>query len=334
MTELECSRCLNSTANPTISVVGGLCSICRWYDDAYNQEAIHKERTWFENSVNGTTGSARVVVGISGGKDSTAALFEVRQRTKNVSSFTIRSGYYPAHIETRSAEIADQLSVRHAVFDMRPLIRANDRESYHATADLYSRSDLAAEEVRRLYAENRRHYSVKCNHSMAFVRPCQLCRRTVVRAYFAYATTKKAAIVVLGLNEWAGLSASVMADGHGTVSAIRRLQPASCETPVWVVHLPFLYNWRLGDTEQRLTTIGWMRPPGERLVEGGWNSCGLAAATEATARRLLRFSPDSARLSREITAGFLSRGDAELALGAMRPTQPSVHELLQAAEIL
>lgn len=334
MTELECGRCLNSTANPTVTVEAGLCNVCRQYDAWYNREAILRERTWFENAVNGTASSARVVVGISGGKDSTAALVEVRERTKKVSAFTIRSGYYPPQIETRSADIADRLSVSHDVVDMRPLIRANDHESYRATADFYARSDLTTREIRGLYLENRRHYSIKCEHSMAFVRPCQLCRRTVIRAYYAYATAMNATFVVLGHNEWAGLSGSISPDGVGTVAAIRRLQPATCETPVWVVHLPFLYGWRLGDTEERLTSIGWTRPQGERLVEGAWNSCDLAGATEATAKRLLGFSPDSARLSREITAGFLSRTDAKSALAPVRPPQPSVHELLRAANIL
>src|SRR3989338_4296680 len=124
------------------------------------------------------------MVGISGGKDSSAMLRQLQKRGFRILAFSFDTGYYPKHIFSRAARVARQLGVQYKRIDIRPYIRPVDRRSFALTAALYDEkpSPKLSEKFRRLYKEGRRHYSVKCSHALPFVRTCQLCRRVVIRA--------------------------------------------------------------------------------------------------------------------------------------------------------
>jgi hypothetical protein len=219
--------------------------------------------------------------------------------------------------------------VPHERIDIRRYIRAVDRRCYRLMADVYDEPETPALAAKflKLYAEGRKHYSAKCRHALLFVRTCQLCRRTVIRAYYAEALKHGARVVILGMNEWAGLA-------HGSFSAIRKLKPHKDKPAVYVVHLPFLLQRKLGDTREALAAIGWKLPPGETLVESNANSCLLARAAEAKATRLLGFHPDTTRLSREITAGFMPKAAARKALAKKHRSPDSVRKVLKKAGLI
>jgi len=322
-----CRLCLNDEANPTVKIGrDGLCGVCAAYRRRFDPERLERERRFLSRLAKR---GAKALVGFSGGKDSTATLIDARRLGFKVSAFTFDIGYYPAGVFARAARIAGRLGVPHARIDIRPYIRAVDRRCYRMMTDLYDRPETPAlaAEFRKLYAEGRRHYTAKCRHALPFVRTCQLCRRVVIRAYYGEARRRGVGVVILGMNEWAGLA-------RGSFGAIRKLKPHKDRPAVYVVHLPFLLQRRLRDTRRTLAAIGWKLPAGERLVESNANSCLLARAAEAKAKRLLGFHPDAARLSREITAGFMPREAARKALEKTHRSRRTVREVLERAGII
>jgi len=169
---------------------------------------------------------------------------------------------------------------------------------------------------------------------MPFVRSCQLCRKVVIPAYYSEAVKRGISIVVLGMNEWTSLSQLSSSPQKYTISGIRKLQPHPDSPAVYVVHLPFLLRRKKVDTWNILSKLDWNIPEGEDFVESNANSCLFACATEVRVSTLLGFSPDVTRLSREITAGFLSKEEAILALEKRHHYSKTVREVLKEAKIL
>jgi energy-coupling factor transporter ATP-binding protein EcfA2 len=330
-----CRRCVNSSLNPAIHFdQTGLCSVCQFFDRHYHPEQLSKELE-FLLTLRDSSRSFDALVGLSGGKDSSAATLALQELGFSPRAFTIDSGYYPEHILTRSRAIAEDLGLAHVWIELRPFITRASLESYRLTADLYDLPESPTTSLlfRQLYTENRLQYSVRDDVPMPYVRTCQLCRKSVIRAYYGTAIQQGVRLVVLGMNEWTGLCATAL-DRAQTLSALRKLQPSPTSPPVFVVHLPFLLRIVLADTEKRLNSIGWTRPEGEDLVETGRNSCLLARAAEDKVTRLLGFNPDSTRLSREVTVGFLSRDHALRALSKTAASARTVRVVLERAGIL
>ena len=323
----ECRICVNDETNPSVTIgADGLCGTCAAFRKRFDPERLRKELRRVRTL--GKRG-ARTMVGFSGGKDSTATLVTARKMGFDVSAFTLDTGYYPRGTFARAKRIAAALGVPYERIDVRRRLRACDRRSYRLLADLYDTPDSAGQRsrFRALYALGRKHYSAKCAHALPFVRTCQLCRRVVIRAYYAEALKRGARVVILGMNEWAGLSG-------GVFSAVRRLKPYADRPAVLVVHLPFLLRRKLADTRRILTSIGWTIPPGEALVESNANSCLLARAAEAKAMRLLGFHPDAARLAREVTVGFLTKAQAKAALAKTHRSRRTPRQVLANAGII
>ncbi|RCG19095.1 hypothetical protein DQ384_38100 [Sphaerisporangium album] len=332
----SCARCPNTTRNPTVRILpSGLCAICHWWAESPHASIRRRELQHVRALAGGGRGEVDALVGLSGGKDSTATLVRVLKMGFTPVAITFDTGYYPAHITQRAARVAAQLGVRHEVVDLRPHIQPEDRASYVLTAELYDREEtpLLAERFRELYLLGRERYSVKQREPMAYVRTCQLCRRLVVPAYHREAARHGARVFFLGTNEWVGLSQNP-GNGRYTFSAVRRLQPPGAHEPVLVVHLPFLLGAGLEDTVSVLREVGWEPPAGERVVESSANSCLLGRVAEAKAARLLGFHPDTVRLAREVTCGFLPREEAERALAAPHEATGSVRQVLTGAGIL
>jgi hypothetical protein len=332
----ECIKCMNSTLNPSITIeASGLCSLCSLYEKNFNKDHLKGELD-FVTSCRGTgEGEYDVVVGISGGKDSTATLQTVKELGFKPLAVTFDIGYYPEHIAKRSAEVALKMGVPHKVIDIRKYIRPEDIECYKKTADLYDEPESIelAHRFRHLYEEGRKHYSAKSTEVMPYVRTCQLCRRAVIRAYYDTARNNGVKMLILGINEWAGLSQNAHSDEY-TFSALRTLKPYEDQPEVHIVHLPFLLQRTITDVEIILEKLGWETPEGEQLVESNSNSCLFAKAAEGKARRMLGFHPDTTRLSREVTVGFITKEQARKALEKDHPYSKTVREVLQEAEII
>jgi hypothetical protein len=267
-----CARCLNSSANPTVTFSSlGLCHVCTMFEEAFDENLIQAELAEFL-ALRGSRTGPECLIGLSGGKDSTSTLLELVNRGFRPIAFTVDLGYYPEHIFDRADKLCRQLGIPFQRFDARPLIRRIDRESYRLMADLYDspESHGIASYFRELYATNRRHYSIKCLHAMPFVRPCQLCRRTVIRAYSEISYLKRVPTVVLGINEWTALARTAGGKPF-KLSGFRWLQN-EFGWRLRVVHLPFLLRRSLSQTEAAIRKVGWTAPHGEDLVETSANS--------------------------------------------------------------
>jgi len=284
---------------------------------------------------NSGKGKYDAMVGISGGKDSTATLYETKSMGFTPLAFSLDTRYYPKHIFPRAKQVAKTLDVDFEHIDARKYMRLVDHACFQKTADLYSKHDSQElkEEFRKWYVEGRRHYSIKCEHKIPFVRTCQLCRRLIIRAYYGEAQKHGVSVVILGINEWAGLSQNSESKKF-VFSAIRKLQPFKNKPPVYIVHLPFLLQRKIKDTEKVLRKLGWKIPQGERLIESNANSCLFARAAESKAKKMLGFHPDSSRLAREVTVGFITKKQAHLALEKVHRYNQSVKQVLEKAKVI
>lgn len=332
----ECRKCVNSSINPS-STIGqsGLCDICEKYASNFNKEHLEKELKLLLSLKGTGDNKYDAMVGISGGKDSTATLYEIKRLGFTPLAFSLNTGYYPKHIFQRAKEVARKLGVDHIEIDVKKYIRQIDRLSFERTAELYNQkeSQELREKFRRWYTEGRRHYSIKCEHVIPFIRTCQLCRRIIVRAYFGEAIKRGIPTVIIGINEWAGLSQDAESKKF-VFSAMRKLKPFKNKPSVYVVHLPFLLQHKIKDTNKILKKLGWRIPRGEALIESNSNSCLFARAAENKARRLLGFHPDTTRLAREVTVGFISKKRAQKALSKIHNSSDSVRAVLRRAKIL
>ncbi len=330
-----CKRCVNTAKNPAIKFdKKGYCHICSSYIKNFDPKHLKIELE-FLKSFKGTGKKYDVIVGISGGKDSTATLHTIKKMGFNPLAVTFNLGYLPETTIPRARQMAKLLDIDYEVIDIRKYIRKIDVESYKKTAAFYELPFTleTKEKFKKAYEEGRKHYSVKCKHSPIFVRSCQLCRRMVVRAYYKETLKRGARVFVLGINEWTNLSAAQSGKNY-KVSGLRELQPKKDDPSVYIFHLPFLLQRTSEETKKILNGIGWTPPKGEDFIESNSNSCLYARSTERMAKRLLEFHPDSTRLAREVAVGFISKKQALAALGKLHPYKFTPRQVLKRAGIL
>lgn len=312
----ECRICLNSDINPTMTIDDhGLCTVCRLYTRMYSPQECERELTDIMNKKYGN----RVLVGISGGKDSSMLLKTVKDLGYHATAFTLESGYYPPSIIPRSQEISDTLHCHHTIFDIRHKFTACDRQSFSETTELFAQEPTPklSQMFRVTYVRNRAKHAITHDVVLPYVQSCILCRRAVIRSYYELALRQDIPLIFLGMNEWAYQEKTHL-------SGIRQLCPQRGKPVVRVVHLPFILR----------QSLNWRVPMHEDLIETNNNSCLFAAATNPMATRMLRFHPDTTRLSREITAGFLTKDQARSAL--LKPPRPSppLSEVLATAGLI
>ncbi|MCX6715269.1 MAG: AAA family ATPase [Candidatus Uhrbacteria bacterium] len=331
-----CTHCVNTARNPAIRFMkNGLCHICDTYQTHFDPTHLQEELEFLESFIGTGSNDHDILVGLSGGKDSTATLLSIKQMGFNPLAVTFNLGYLPRTTMPRSKEMAKLLETPHEEIDIRSYIRPIDHASYEKTVALYEKPFTLETKLafQKAYAEGRKHYSVKCKHSPIFVRTCQLCRRMVIRAYYDETLKRGARAIVLGINEWTNLSAAQSGKEY-KVSGVRKLQPYKNKPAVYVFHLPFLLQRTSRETKAMLKKIGWTPPVGEDFIESNSNSCLFARSTERMAKRLLGFHPDSTRLAREVTVGFITKEQALKALGKLHPYKDTPREVLRKAKIL
>lgn len=325
---IECIKCVNTTANPTITInKDGLCNVCKQYALNFNKNRLKEELIFLKSFI--THKKYDVMVGVSGGKDSSATLYTIKQLGFTPLAFTFEVGYTIKDIFSRARRVANTLHCDYEVIDIRKYIEETERESFEKMANLYAKgeSEDLKNKFRKFYEEGRRYYSAKCKISFPFVRPCQICRKFVIRAYYAEALKRGISLITIGINEWTGLS-------NNSYSAIRKIQPYSDRPPVYIVHLPFLLQRKFSETKKILEEIKWIKPKNDKFIDTGASACLLALACEAKAERMLGFHIDSTRLAREVTVGFISKKQAQNALKNVRESSKTVREVLEEAEIL
>ncbi|HLC51794.1 MAG TPA: AAA family ATPase [Candidatus Nanoarchaeia archaeon] len=331
-----CKRCVNTGKNPAIKFdKDGYCNICSSYIKNLDLNHLKKELNFLKSFKGSGKGKYDVLVGISGGKDSTATLYTIKKMGFTPLAVTLDLGYLPETTIPRARETAKLLKVDYEVINIKKYIRKIDLDSYEKTIKLYEEPFTLETKIKfkKFYEIGRKHYSVKCKHSPIFVRTCQLCRRMVIRSYYREALKRGVNVMILGINEWTNLSAAQKGSEY-KVSGVRKLQPTKNKPPVFVFHLPFLLQRTSKDTKRILNQIGWKPPNGEDFIESNSNSCLYARSTERMAKRLLEFHPDSTRLAREITVGFITKKQALKALGKIHPYKYTPRQVLERAGIL
>lgn len=325
----ECSKCINNTNNPTI-IIGkdGLCNICHDYKEHFNQKSLEAERDFLMSHINRSK-KYDIMVAISGGKDSFGALSTIKELGFTPLAFTFRIGYLSKNIFEKAATCAAKLKTDHVIIDVKRYVNSIEKKCFKMMAEVYDepQSEKLSVKMKNLYNEGRKLYSVKSNIAFPFIRPCQICRKYVIRAYYAEAVKRKIKIIVLGINEWAAIK-------DGNYSAIRVLKPFKSKPPVYIVHLPFLMQRNLKQTKAIAQKNGWCRGLKESYVNTGGSACLLANASERKAALMLGFHLDSSRLARECTVGFINKKEAVKAIKKTLAPIKSVKEVLTDAELI
>lgn len=327
-----CKKCINTTNNPSITIGDdGLCNVCRDYEKKFNEKKLDEELEFLKTLIedNNTFNS---MVALSGGKDSSAMLYSVKEMGFKPLAFTFEIGYniLTDSLKEKIERVCKNIGVKHEYIDMHPYVSDIDKECFKLTSEMYDKpiDENSKEEFKKIYYEGRKHYSTKDKTIMPFVRPCQICRKIAIKAYYGEAIKRNIRIVFVGINEWSGLS-------NNTYTAIRELKPFPNKPSVYIVHFPFLVHRKLEDLEQILTKIGWKREDGDNKVDTGGSACMLARIAELKSTEMLGFNVDESRLSREITAGFL---DKKTALNAInnykRQVNKTMYEVLKESELL
>lgn len=331
-----CKICVNSGRNPSIKFNKEcVCNICENYLKNFDAGHLKDEINFLRSFKHTGSKEYDVMVGISGGKDSTATLYAINKMGFNPLAFTFNTGYLPRTTIPRSKEIAELIGVKHKVIDIRKYLNKRDIQCFEKTVRLYELPfNLdTKKKFKKSYFNARKHYSIKCNHILPFVRSCQLCRRMVIKAYYGEAISHGVNAIVLGINEWTNLS-SAQKGGMFKVSGIRKLQPYKDNPAVYVFHLPFLLQRNSTETRRILNKLNWKEPKGEDFIESNSNSCLFARSTERMAKRLLEFHPDSTRLAREVTVGFITKKQALKALRKLHPYKDTPRKVLTNAGVL
>ncbi len=328
-----CRNCMNSTLNPTISIGSdGLCNICKDYQDNFDLEKLKKER-YFLKSLQDKSKKYDCLIGLSGGKDSTAMLKTVLDMGFHPLAFTFQIGYNNVNerIIENLKKITHSLNVDYEVIDIHNYISLDDSKCFNLMADLYDKVDanqISDDAFLSLYNENRKHYSTKDNKEMPYIRPCQICRKVTIKAYYAEAVKRNINIIFIGINEWASKEG-------GNYSAIRTLKPFVDKPEVRIVHLPFLVQRKYTEVLDIIKQMGYENSVLDLNVETGGNNCLLAKACEKTAFERLHFHLDASRLSREITVGFIDKKIAIEALNrGSRLSELSVRSVLEQSGVL
>lgn len=328
---MECKKCINTDSNPTITINGdGMCNVCTDYDKHFDPRSLAKEFETIKSFITGKPYDA--MVACSGGKDSSAMLASVKSMGFSPLAFTFDIGFnnFTPSLKAKINTVAANIGVKHEIIDVHEYVGPVERKSFEMMAELYENeeSEELAEKFKSLYKEGRNYYSTKIDKAFPFIRPCQICRKIAIRAYYAEAEKRGVRVVFIGINEWTGLS-------NNTYTAVRVLKPYPDKAPVYIVHFPFLVGRKIADLPSILEDIGWHRETEDHEVDTGGSACLLARSCEAKAHRMLGFHLDSARLSREITVGFLDKMKAKKAVEyGNRTPKDSVKQILVDSGVL
>ena len=328
----ECKKCINNESNPTINISpNGFCNVCNDYLEGFNKDDLKNELNFIKDYAGNNKYDC--MVALSGGKDSTSMLLDTLELGFHPLSFSFDIGYnsFSESAFEKMNVLTKKLSVPYEIINAHKYITNNDKKCFTKMAEIYDKAEkgiITKKDFKKLYLEGRKYYSTKEIVEFPFVRPCQICRKIAIRAYYAEAVIRNIRFVFVGINEWASKK-------YGVYSSIRKIQPRNDCSAVYIVHLPFLLQRTHGYVEQNLKKLEKYGLNIDAAVRTGGNSCNLAAACEYKAHKLLGFHLDSARLSREVTVGFINRQTALNAIDSYNKNSTiDLFKLLYEAQII
>lgn len=327
----ECRICINNTKNPSIKINDdGICNICEHYNKYFKRSDIETEKEFIKTFI--TNKKYDCMVGLSGGKDSSAMLYTVKELGFTPLAFSFKVGYneMTKSVKEKINNITKCLGIDYQVININNYISDIDKQCFKQMSELYDEelTEKSKEKFREIYNEGRKYYSTKQQIVFPFVRPCQICRKIAIKAYYEEAVKRNIKVVFIGINEWAS-------NKNNKYSAIRKLKPFENKPEVYIVHLPFLVGRKYEELPEILERIGWKREEGDHEVDTGGSACLLARACEKKANEIMGFHLDSARLAREITVGFIDKAKAKEAIkNGNRESEYTVKEVLKRGNII
>lgn len=327
----ECRICINNTKNPSIKINDdGICNICEHYNKYFKRSDIETEKEFIKTFI--TNKKYDCMVGLSGGKDSSAMLYTVKELGFTPLAFSFKVGYneMTKSVKEKTNNITKCLGIDYQVININNYISDIDKQCFKQMSELYDEelTEKSKEKFREIYNEGRKYYSTKQQIVFPFVRPCQICRKIAIKAYYEEAVKRNIKVVFIGINEWAS-------NKNNKYSAIRKLKPFENKPEVYIVHLPFLVGRKYEELPEILERIGWKREEGDHEVDTGGSACLLARACEKKANEIMGFHLDSARLAREITVGFIDKTKAKDAIKNWnRESEYTVKEVLKRGNII
>ena len=327
----ECRICINNTKNPSIKINDdGICNICEHYNKYFKRSDIETEKEFIKTFI--TNKKYDCMVGLSGGKDSSAMLYTVKELGFTPLAFSFKVGYneMTKSVKEKINNITKCLGIDYQVININNYISDIDKQCFKQMSELYDEelTEKSKEKFREIYNEGRKYYSTKQQIVFPFVRPCQICRKIAIKAYYEEAVKRNIKVVFIGINEWAS-------NKNNKYSAIRKLKPFENKPEVYIVHLPFLVGRKYEELPEILERIGWKREEGDHEVDTGGSACWLARACEKKANEIMGFHLDSARLAREITVGFIDKAKAKEAIkNGNRESEYTVKEVLKRGNII
>lgn len=321
----ECKKCINTNQNPAITInEEGYCNICETYMKNFDPNALAKEVEVFKSFKGTGKGKYDIMVGLSGGKDSSATLYQIKQMGFTPLAFTFDTGCFPPYIYERARKVAEMCGVDYEIIPVKQYLTPEMLERFQRMAELYKRNKK--EEFVEDYLTGRQGYR-------GVVRPCWVCRELIIHGRYFEALKHGVRVVAIGINEWTSLKQTT-SGGKFTVSAIRKLDPFSNEPDkpaVNIVHFPFLMRRKLKDTKKILKKMGW---DFYDEVQSNAESCSLARAAEKQLYKNLGFHPDTTRLAREVTCGFLTKQEAKEALREIKKCEYTIPQILKKANLI
>jgi tRNA(Ile)-lysidine synthase TilS/MesJ len=318
----ECKRCVNTSQNPYITFnKRGYCSACEAYLQGIDKKKLDQELKIFQSFIGSGKQNYDIMVALSGGKDSSATLYQIKQMGFTPLAYTFDTGYFHPYIYKRAKSVAKKLNIDYEIIPIKKYLTPKISKKFKKLADLYAQNDR--QEFIDGYNHGRLNYR-------GVVRPCWVCREWIIHARYFEALKHGVKIIATGLNEWTTLKQTTSKNKF-EISAIRKLKPFHNKPEVYIVHFPFLVQSKLKDTKKILKKINWNY---YQNVQSNAASCLLAQAAEKQLYDNLGFHPDTTRLAREVTVGFLTKEEAMKALQKPVKSQHTIPEILKQAKLI
>jgi len=321
-TTQECKKCINTSQNPFIKFnKEGYCNTCEAFMKNFDKKILSKELQFFKSFIGSGEKKYDIMVGLSGGKDSSATLFRVKEMGFTPLAYTFDTGYFHPYIYQRAKNVAKACGIDYKIIPVKKYITKKMLRRFRRMAKFYKRNKKG--EFIKDYLSGREGYR-------GVVRPCWVCRELIIHACYFEALKHGVKVIAIGINEWVSLREST-SQKKFAVSAIKKLKPFPNRPAVYIVHLPFLIQAKLKDTRKILKKIKWNY---YNTVQSNAASCLLACAAEKPLYENLGFHPDTTRLAREVTVGFLTKKQAKQALKKIRKCKYTIPQVLEKAGLI
>jgi len=318
----ECKRCINTDENSFIEFnKKGYCKACETYLKNFDKNSLKKELKLFKSFIGTGKGKYDMMVGLSGGKDSSATLYRVKKMGFTPLAFTFDLGYFHPYIYRRAKNISKKLEVDYEIIPVKRYLTKKMLKRFKRLSEIYKRNKK--EEFIVDYVNGRTGYK-------GVIRPCWVCRELIIHARYFEALKHGVKVIAVGINEWTSLNKTTSKKGFN-VSAIRKLKPFKNKPAVYIVHFPFLTQTKLRDTKKILKEMGWNY---YKNIQSNAASCLLAHSAEKQLFDNLGFHPDTTRLAREVTVGFMTKEEAKKALKKITKSKYTIPEVLKKAKLI